>query len=69
MSEKRTKTGQEKKAAYNAEYKKKNYKRVPLDLSIDKYNQIKSASDDLGESVNGFIKKSIDDRLENILRP
>lgn len=47
-----------------AEYKKKNYKRVPLDLNHSKYDEIKDRADTLGETVNGFIKKAIDDRLE-----
>lgn len=46
------------------EYRKKNLKRVPLDLSIEKYQEVKAKADELGESVNGFIKKAIDDRLK-----
>lgn len=53
------------KKAYTLEYKKTKYKRVPLDLTTDKYNEIKTRSQELGESVNGFIKQAIDDRLNN----
>ena len=55
-------------AKYNEqryEYRKKNLKRVPLDLSIEKYQEVKAKADELGEPVNSFIKKAIDDRLKN----
>ena len=54
----------EKKTQYNIEYAKKKLKRVPLDLQIDKYNQIKSHAESRSESVNGFIKRAIDETME-----
>ncbi len=45
-------------------YAKEHLKRVPLDLSYDKYNEVKAAADESGESVNGYIKKAIDERIE-----
>ena len=53
----------ENKRKYTHKYTKENYKRVPLLVSHQKYDEIKAAADDLGESVNGYIKKAIDDRL------
>lgn len=50
---------------YFTEYKKKHYKRVPLDIQPAKYEEIKTAASKQGESVNGFIKKAIDRRLES----
>lgn len=50
---------------YFTAYKKKNYKRIPLDVSLSKYDEIKAAAQDAGESVNGYIKKAIDIRLNN----
>lgn len=47
------------------EYRKKNLKRVPLDLSIEKYQEVKKKADALGEPVNAFIKKAIDARLQS----
>ena len=44
-------------------YKKSHYKRVPLDVTPAKYDEIKSAAGSCGESVNGYIKKAIDMRL------
>ncbi len=54
----------ENKRNYDLNYHKTNYKRVPLDISHDKYNEIKERSAALNESVNGFIKRAIDERLE-----
>lgn len=47
-------------------YAKTHLKRVPLDLTHEKYDQVKQSADTVGESVNGFIKKSIDERIERI---
>ena len=45
-------------------YARDNLKRVPFDVSKEKYAEIKAAADAAGESVNGFIKKAIDQRIE-----
>lgn len=49
---------------YLLQYKKDNYKRIPLDVTIEKYNQIKKHSEDMHETVNGFIKRAIDETME-----
>ena len=46
------------------QYKKEHLKRVPLDLTKEKYQEVKDAADRAGESVNGYIKKSIDQRID-----
>lgn len=53
---------------YLLEFAKTHYKRIPLDVTKEKYEQIRSASSAVGETVNGYIKKAIDDRLntENV---
>ena len=53
----------ENKVKYNLEYAKKNLKRIPLDVQKEKYEEIKDAADRAGETVNGYIKKAIDDRM------
>lgn len=53
-----------KKSKYDMEYAKKNLKRIPLDVTKEKYAEIKEASDKAGESVNGYIKKAIDIRMQ-----
>lgn len=52
----------EKQTRYR--YVKENLKRIPLDVPKEKYEEIKTAASDAGESVNGYIKKAIDERME-----
>lgn len=58
-------TYSEKKKEYNIKYTKDNLKRIPLDVQKTKYEEIKAAADLVGESVNGYIKKAIDSRLDS----
>lgn len=51
-----------KKAA--EKYKARNIKRIPLDVQKDQYIQIQSAAAAAGESVNGYIKGAIFQRME-----
>lgn len=53
-----------KKKEYNAQYAKNNLKRVPLDIQKEKYEEIKAAAEKQGESLNGYIKKAIERRME-----
>ena len=55
----------ENKKAYNMNYAKDKLKRIPLDVQKEKYDQIKAAADNVNESVNGYIKKAIDMRMES----
>ena len=57
-----TLTDAQKQARYN--YARKNLKRIPLDVQKEKYEQIQAAAVRNGESVNGYIKKAIDERIE-----
>jgi len=50
----------EKQKKYNAA----NIKRIPLDVQKTDYERIKAAAEDQGETVNGYIKKAISERLE-----
>lgn len=54
----------EDKAKYDINYAKVKLKRIPLDVQKEKYEQIKAAAGRTGESVNGYIKKAIDERME-----
>ena len=50
---------------YIQSYKKDNYKRVPLDLKIDYYNDVlKPAVERSGMAVNAFIKQAIQEKIE-----
>lgn len=53
----------DKRKKYLYEYQKEKLKRVPLDIQIPKYAEIKAAADQAGESVNGYIKAAIDMRM------
>lgn len=55
-------TESQKKA--NTKYREKSIKRVPLDVQKEKYEKIKAAATAAGESVNGYIKKAVDQRME-----
>lgn len=54
----------EDKAKYDMQYAKAKLKRIPLDVQKEKYEEIKTAADRAGESVNGYIKKAVDERME-----
>ena len=53
----------QKQARYN--YAKKSLKRIPLDVQKEKYEEIKAAATAAGQSVNGYIKKAVDQRMED----
>ena len=55
-------TESQKKA--NTKYREKSIKRIPLDVQKEKYEKIKIAAEAAGESVNGYIKKAVDQRME-----
>ena len=52
------------KAKYDIEYAKNKLKRIPLDVQKEKYEEIKAAATAAGESVNGYIKNAVDQRME-----
>ena len=52
------------KAKYDIEYAKNKLKRIPLDVQKEKYEEIKAAATAAGESVNSYIKKAVDQRME-----
>jgi len=54
----------ENKAKYNLEYKRKNMKRVPLDMPNSDYVTLKEYTVTTGETVNGFIKRAIRETME-----
>ena len=45
-------------------YAKEHLKRVPLDMQLKDYEQVKAHAGTMGESVNGFIKRAIRETLE-----
>jgi len=54
----------EKKQEYNLKYAKEHYKRIPLNVTLEKYEEIRSHAETRSESVNGFIKRAIDETIQ-----
>ena len=54
----------EKSYEASKKYKAQNIKRIPLDVQLSEYEAIKNTAAALGESVNGFIKKAIRERID-----
>ena len=54
----------ENKKKYVARYKKENMKRVPLDMPIHEYEEMKAYVTARGETVNGFIKRLVREAME-----
>ncbi len=52
------------KRKYNIEYTKTHLKRVPLEVSLQKYEEIKTHAQERSETVNGFIKRAINETME-----
>lgn len=48
----------------NDKYKAKNIKRVPLDMQITYYETLKAAAEQAGQTVNGYIKQAIAEKME-----
>ena len=49
---------------WHREYRKKNLKRVSLELQLDFYEKLKKHTTTTNESVNGFIKRAINETME-----
>lgn len=49
---------------YLYDYQKKKLKRVPLDLKLEDYDNLKSAAEQAGQTVNGYIKQAIAEKME-----
>lgn len=48
----------------NQKYRAGNIKRVPLDMQVTDYENMKMHTEQTGESVNGFIKRAITETIE-----
>lgn len=54
----------ENKTKYNINYAKEKLKRIPLDVQKSKYEEIQTHARCRGETVNGFIKRAIQETIE-----
>lgn len=60
----RTKTGEFNQIAYQNEFNKRNYDRIEIKVPKGRKAVIKAAATEAGQSVNEFIAKAIDERME-----
>ena len=54
----------EKRKETMMEYARKNLKRIPLDVQKEHYERIKAHAEERGETINGFIKRAIDEAMQ-----
>ena len=52
------------RAEITMDYAKSKLKRIPLDVQLEHYVAIKTHAGTMGESVNGFIKRAINETME-----
>lgn len=55
----------EKRRQYLKEYHEKHYKRIPLDVTPEFYEEIKSHAAAAGEKVNAYIQTAIKLRFDS----
>lgn len=58
-------TASKKQMDYINKWKRENVKRVSFELHLADYEKLKRASLAANESVNGYIKKAVFDRMKN----
>lgn len=58
-----------RKKAYDAEYRRGNMKRIPLEMKNEQYDTLKAAADSVGMAVNAFIKSAIREKMEHTAPP
>lgn len=57
----------ENKKNYDLQYKKKHFKRVPLDMPLEDYDELKAYCDNKGYAVNTFVKQAIKQAIQDKL--
>ncbi len=53
----------EKRKEYLYQYAKEKLKRIPLNVTLSEYDDLKAAAAGAGLSVNGFIKLAIKEKI------
>jgi len=61
----RSKESKEYQKQYILKYKKEKYHRVGLDLTHENYAQVKAAAENANETVTGYIRKAIQQRMDS----
>jgi hypothetical protein len=57
-------TASEAQKKATIKYAKSHLKRVPLDLKLEDYDNLKSVAEQAGQTVNGYIKQAIAEKME-----
>lgn len=52
------------KNEYMKEYRKNKLRRIPLDVTPEQYETLKEHTENTHETVNGFIKRAINETIE-----
>ncbi len=53
----------EKRKEYLYQYAKEKLKRIPLNVTLSEYDDLKTAAAEAGLSVNGYIKLAIKEKI------
>lgn len=53
----------EKRKEYLYQYAKEKLKRIPLNVTLSEYDDLKAAAAEAGLSVNGYIKLAIKEKI------
>ena len=56
----------DKSKEYSIAYAKAKLKRIPLDYPLEDLPDLQAAAQQVGESVNGFIKTAIRERIDKL---
>ena len=54
------------KKSYDMEYKRKNQKRIPLDIQPESYEIWKKYADSAGLPLNTFIKQAVQEKIDGM---
>lgn len=46
------------------EYRARSIKRISVDVKAEYYDRVKSAADSSGESLSGYVKKALNERMQ-----
>ena len=57
-------TASEAQKKATIKYAKSHLKRVPLDLKLEDYDNLKSVAEQAGQTMNGYIKQAIAEKME-----
>lgn len=63
MAQKLSAEAAKNKRDYTLQYAREKLKRIPLDVQKNDYEKVKAAADRQGETVSGYIKRAVAERM------